>query len=149
MVQVRILKLFSFEANNKIFTFTIPVDEFLKELSRLAPSTPSTTTIVDSETHEFVSTQVKCQPKTLHQGSTSIYVFEGHQQCINDVRNNIGKCSSLNVDDNDPEMPHDEPKLEAESLEINQCGKENRSAENDEETVVIIRKRGNKVFVEF
>lgn len=79
----------------------------------------------------------------IQRGSTSIYIFEGHhQECIEDVRNKVAKS-----DDG-----QDSSEGETKNLESNECAKNfKRSANHDaeeEETVVVVRKRGNKVFIE-
>lgn len=88
-----------------------------------------------------------CGSEKIQRGSTSIYIFEGHQECVEGVRNNIGKKQR---DTDSDTMFSDQPLPGTDSAGTSQCGKGfKRSVEDEEETVVVIRKRGNKVFVEF
>lgn len=90
--------------------------------------------------------EIPCESEKIQRGSTSIYIFEGQQACVDGVRNMIGKKS-----DDDSRMYGDQPKPGMEAPEMSQCGKgiKRSMQEEEEETVVVIRKRGNKVFVEF
>lgn len=69
--------------------------------------------------------------------------MEANQGCFNDIGNGIHKKKK--DDDESSEM-------ESASFEVNQCTRNfKRSAEQepvDDETVVVIKKRGNKVFIE-
>lgn len=102
-----------------------------------------------SETHE---PRAQCNREKIKRGSTSIYIFENHQECVDSVRGKVSKSSSDDdgVDENDSMMSADEPEKKASSEE-HQCGKNvKRSADDEEEeTVILVRKRGNKVFIEF
>lgn len=99
----------------------------------------------DSQEDDSEMSQAQCSSEKIQRGSTSIYIFERDQDCVNNVRKQMDGDKSQSMENSYPKEVADE----------NKCGKNfKRSAhveENDdkEETVVIVRKRGKKVFIEF
>lgn len=88
------------------------------------------------ESNEIPLTE--CSKEKIERGSTSIYIFESHQ-CIDGVRNPTFDRKS--IEDG------------SEIMSNEKCAKNvKRSTKSDEiedETVIVVRKRGNKVFIEF
>lgn len=88
----------------------------------------------------------KCNRKKIQHGSTSIFIMEARQECINDVRNSIEKKK-------DEFESSEDDDLLSSSYDDSQCTRNfKRSTEeeesSDDETIVVIKKRGNKIFIE-
>lgn len=83
--------------------------------------------------------------KIQQRGSTSIYIMQAHPQCDDEVRNSVHKEGNAPHE----EVDNDEKTQGDESYD--QCSRNfKRSAkeELEDETVVVIKKRGNQVFIE-
>lgn len=101
----------------------------------------------------------KCSKEKIERGLTSIYIFENRNECVESVRNQIVKShTDSHEQENDSGMVSGDSNA---SEKLNPCGKNvkrstgddsygsvegNESAE--EETVIIVKKRGNRVFIE-
>lgn len=84
-----------------------------------------------------------CNKEKIERGSTSIYIFEHKEDCMESVTNTIQANSPA---DDDPEVMADKP-TECENSARN-FKRSTVDEEKEEETVIIVRKRGNKVFIE-
>lgn len=94
--------------------------------------------ITDNRELHYFTSHSTCKSDKVHRGSTSIYIFEA-----------VGKDENQSIDE---EMMADEPN-EKEYSSSDDCMKNFKRSTGshddlEDETVVIIRKRGNKVFIE-
>lgn len=82
-----------------------------------------------------------CKSEKIQQGSTSIYVFEGQSDCTDDVQSFVGNVANQQGEKSNYKMIKDED-----------CAKNSRGSTSEpagsDETVIVVRKRGNKVFIE-
>lgn len=90
---------------------------------------------------KFSTKSSQCSQETIQRGQTSIYIFDNHHEaCADTVRNEITKHK-----DDDHEHSDETP----EPFDDKKCSKTvKRSAKDEEETIVVVKKRGNKVFIE-
>lgn len=96
--------------------------------------------------HSDFEEEQTCKSEKIQRGSTSIYVFED-QQCVNGIRNKFIKHKDEDFDGT--QMLNDQPGDSDHHVQQT-CGKNvKRSTIEDDEVVVVIRKKGGKVFVEF
>lgn len=141
------LEGFSFEAINKEEAETydgvkgIFCDEFqgefwfqsseIVELMNSTPPAPTTSApVVETSSMAIEKQTFECGSEKIQRGSTSIYILEGKEECVEAVR-------SYKLKDETDNEPEECPKSTTK-----------RSTSDDDETVVVIRKRGNKVFIE-
>lgn len=107
-------------------------------------------------TTDSSKSQSQCNRETIQRGSTSIYIFESQQHCFESVRDGIVKGSDGPHADveNSSEMMGDDPRAdvvdaqETSSDETKKCTKSFKRSANEDEIVVVVRKRGDKVFIE-
>ena len=85
--------------------------------------------------------QTECNREKIQRGSTSIFIIEANQKCVDGVRNGIYK-----KDDNESS------EMTSNNDDVNPCSRTFKRSTKDEsvedETVIVIKKRGNKVFIE-
>lgn len=125
-----------------MFSAEFKTDQSLNQEEVNVTSTTLTSVAGHREDGSF-STHSTCRLDKIQRGSTSIYIFEAVKS------DDKGKGYEY-----DSEMVADEPMKTDDSYnKHNECRKDFKipavDEENaDDETVVIIRKRGNKVFIE-
>lgn len=91
---------------------------------------------------EYSTKPPQCKQETIHRGKTSIFIFEGPESqntCAENVRNEIKKQN----DDEDKDFDDDHDAGDSK------CSKTvKRSAKDEDETIIVVKKRGDKVFIE-
>ncbi|CRL07756.1 CLUMA_CG020710, isoform A [Clunio marinus] len=104
------------------------------------------------ENLEFHS-NLQCKQEKIERGSTSIYIFDSQQNCADSVRRKFSEnnLKELNDGEYEDDMMADEAEKEDKNKNFD-CEKNFKSSIDEknfaDETVIVIRKRGNKVFVE-
>ena len=82
----------------------------------------------------------QCSQETIHRGKTSIYIFGGEevqQECAEDISSKFSAQRG------------DEANEDNEFFEHEKCSNNvKRSASAEDETIVVVKKKGNKVFIE-
>lgn len=91
---------------------------------------------------EDSSKQQKCTRETIQRGQTSIYIFgneKNYENCVDDVEV-----------DNFPEALDESELEDSNSQKTEKCGQslKRSTGSDEEETVIVVKKRGNKVFIE-
>ncbi|KAG5667432.1 hypothetical protein PVAND_015412 [Polypedilum vanderplanki] len=101
-------------------------------------------TINNLESNEIEGT---CSPKdTIHRSGTSIYIFD-NQKCVNQIKNGkfTNECSKKTSREVKREENFDYDMNAAPSDHHEQVF---HSTGDNEETIIVVRKKGNKVFIE-